>query len=467
MSKGNVRKKANKTGSASQHQEHGGGTQGLSFEARPRSLDQSLDPRLLSSEERYSEIQKLRDWLPKNRSHKKAKTLLMIMGQLEEHVRNEPTDLDLDAFLQKNPKILIQLLRQSNVIEEMALAANNRKYDKFSNEIIMIHNEIFGISFSILKSEDERVSPGMYRRLVELIQRWRQIKLTVQRKEDEMIHKKIIEELSHSLEKQKELQHQLVNWYHIVYSKGGNSETKIQLTKQVRTQISLRDISHKFRSAFDSISDIYEDVNSTGGFHQDDIKTFADKLRSIFDLIEVWGVVPELASDIQREAKNLERAINVIFTGLEVVGMDKYLIFFAHIPKALAKVSAYMSYIEQHGREKNTQFFNLDGEVLYPKFEPGPKALIPYMKTVFTQPNAGTIPFPKQEVVDYFNDHIDMFRAVESQVMGRNEMPTSKRFIFWEKFHPNELNGWVYENRQWIYRVIYGPERHFPNQNRK
>ena len=157
----------------------------------------------------------------------------------------------------------------------------------------------------------------------------------------------------------------------------------------------------------------------------------------------------------------LRNGLSVATTATSLLSFGKFNPFFAHIGPLLGAIAKGWSVVEQGLRRENSDWWEFREEMLRCLVEPGGCGLLSYMRQIF----AGSFPTPSSEIVDYFNDRTDMFNQVSTELMEESSMPDERHYLLWRRVRGDRLTGWVYANRQWLWRLIYG-QRSTPGSGR-
>jgi len=325
------------------------------------------------------------------------------------------------------------------------------RWDPFLDRV---HNVYWG--FAWLEHELQRTegttTPEQRARFFELATQWVRIKGEM---EDEN-RWRIRRELENARELIEQIRERLVFLYREIYLSGGDDTIELVLSETGRETITLRELSRRVISILTAINQA--DAEMTGR----SISPLVPVLRHILtfaDLILGWSFAPELASEIQGAIATVGNALRLAMAGLSLTRVSPFLGLFSHIPLLLGKIAQNWNVLEQALREQNTEWWEALGELPRPQVEPGGRAMWRYMLAVFRASSPEDLPTPDEDVVDYFNDHREMFSTVATELMEAPEVPTKSWFLFWRRVDPSRLNTWVFCNRRWIWRLLYGSRR--------
>ena len=186
-----------------------------------------------------------------------------------------------------------------------------------------------------------------------------------------------------------------------------------------------------------------------------------NKTRSVVSLIGGWKVTSGLAAESQKEIAALQNAWSLSTTLVGLAGFGKFLPFFGHIGPLLDNIAAGWAPVVSALQEKNRISWQarevMGKELPHPEAEPGGKEVFNYMIAVFhaSEPLRGE---PTDPVVKFFAKNQEAFNWAATEVMGNSwaEMPTESSWIFWENVDPDRLNEWVHDNREMVWKMIYG-----------
>jgi hypothetical protein len=324
-----------------------------------------------------------------------------------------------------------------------------------------VHDVYWGFAWLAyeLRRTEGTTTPEQRDRYRELVAQWVQIKEEMDRRMEEMEdenRRRIRQELAEARARMEQIRERLVLLYRKVYLAGGDDTTEFVTSETGRRTITLRELSGHVVSILNAIN--AADAEMTGRSISP-LVTVLTRVHSFVNLFLGWSFTSELASEIQEDFAALQNALSLATTGLSLTRASPFLAFLSHIPLLLGEIAQGWDILERALREQNTEWWEVFGKLERPQVEPGGRAMWNYMLAVFRASSPEELPAPDEDVVDYFNDHREMFSRVATDLMETRGVPTKSWFLFWRRVDPSRLNSWVFYNRRWIWRLLYGSRR--------
>lgn len=256
-----------------------------------------------------------------------------------------------------------------------------------------------------------------------------------------------------------EMKLQLVLVYRQVYLSGEDSTTELAISETSEETSTLRDIA-------DQITGLLSEINAADaaitGRKVAPALTALSRAFQFVNLILGWNFTGELDSASQEAFDDLQNGLALAMTAASFTAAAAYLPLFGHIPVLLGAISKQWDRLVDLVREQNTLMWETTGDIgLGCIEEPGGCETWEYMISVFDAGSFEDVSVPPEEVAGFFISRRDMFNAVANEVMESGEVPTESNWLVFTEINEESFPPWVYFNREWIWRLIYG-DRSFP-----
>lgn len=266
---------------------------------------------------------------------------------------------------------------------------------------------------------------------------------------------KIRRELAIAKEGVKKLRTEMLYAYHDIYA-AGKEPGKVKMGAVETIQ-----------GAAEKITDLLKNINEADAIASGRSITLIipilDKTLTIVKLITGWKVTKSLAAPASKDMAKVQNALNRATAGLGLTGYGAFLPLFAHLGPLVDGIAKGWALVVAGRSKKNRRWWEAR-EVVVEKGEklpheeswPGGGPVINYMRDMFRSSSTPSKP-PSKEVVKFFTKNSSMFNKALKEVMGRplSKVPT-KSSLFSKDVDPMELNGWVFYNRDTVWRLIYG-----------
>jgi hypothetical protein len=254
------------------------------------------------------------------------------------------------------------------------------------------------------------------------------------------------------------MQLQLVLVYRQVYLSGEDSTTEIVISETNEETTTLRNIADQVTGLLSAINEADAAVS---GRQVAPLLGMLSRANQFLNLILGWNFTGELDSASQEAFDDLQNGFALAMTAASFTAASAYLPLFGHIPALLGAISQQWDRVVEGLRRQNTDWWEAFGDMPYCSEEPGGCETLNYMISVFEASSYENVTTPPEEVADFFLDRRDMFNSVAREVMQSGRVPTESEYVIFTVIDDDSFKGWVYFNREWIWRLIYG-ERSFP-----
>ncbi len=192
------------------------------------------------------------------------------------------------------------------------------------------------------------------------------------------------------------------------------------------------------------------------------------KVKSVVGLLAGWKEVPALAASSQEALAKIENIWAAGGTAAGFTAAGPYMIMYAHIGPMLSGIAHQWDKVVSLARQQNRVWWELrevvGDELPYASEEPGGRPVFTYMRDMFKAASAppGT---PADAVVEFFDDRRQMFTRTAREVMDTRGPKTESVFAgFGTEIKPAGLNSWVFDNRDMVWKLIYGRDMKPPNK---
>jgi hypothetical protein len=310
-----------------------------------------------------------------------------------------------------------------------------------------------------LSQTEEETTEAQRSRYLELQSSWEELQQSI----ENFTVRRIKRNLRETRQVIEEMKLQLVLVYRQVYLSGEDSETEIVISETNEETTTLRNIADQVTGLLGAINDA--DAALTGRQVAPAL-TALSRANMFINLILGWNFTGELDSASQEAFDDLQNGIAVAMVAASFTAASAYLPLFGHIPALLGAISQLWDKVVEGLRNQNTQWWEAFAEMPYCSEEPGGCETLNYMISVFEADTYEDVETPPEEAADFFVSRRDMFNTVANEVMENWEVPTESEYLFFTVIDDERFKGWVFYNRDWIWKLIYG-ERSFPEQTEK
>lgn len=189
------------------------------------------------------------------------------------------------------------------------------------------------------------------------------------------------------------------------------------------------------------------------------IKDVTEKAIEVATVLHAWTASRRWRGQTSASLQALTNAWDTLELGLEWFELHRYLPFYGHIGAALHSIASVWGRIERSQQAANTTMWEAAGEFVYPAAEPGGDRILTYLTAVFNAPDPSRIRTSRSDfdhIVEFFEDRRELLAAAATQVMGRRGPPTESSWLFFRQLDPDGLTEWVFQNREMVWRLIYG-----------
>ncbi len=252
-----------------------------------------------------------------------------------------------------------------------------------------------------------------------------------------------------------QLRDHLLQLYHAIYEAGGDDTTRLRISHAGGETTNLRYISGHIVGLLNGINNADAAMS---GRQIPRVIPILNHIWTLADLVIGWNFNRELQSPNEEAMDSLRNALSLGGALASWLGISRVAPLFSHLGPMLSVVAHNISIVTRVQRQRQFEFFQATGMDIYPESLPGGSHLRIYMRSAFRAGSSADVPAPRAEVVEYFNSHRDMFRTVASRVMQRPGPETRRSWLVIEEVDPDQLNQWIFQNREWVWRLLYNTE---------
>lgn len=324
------------------------------------------------------------------------------------------------------------------------------------NQFDYLFDEVYDVYWGLAQIERElsaltagqEPSKEQYGRINDYQERWDSIKDRMAARN----RRQVRNDLRRAKEEAEKLRTELLYTYRDVHN-AGSTPDEIQVSGG-----SLKDVAENVKDLLIAINDA--DAQLTGRSVTPLIPVL-NKSLSIVNLLAGWEQTSGLATESQQNMAHLQNLWSGSTTAIGLIGLGKHLPLFSHIGPMLNVISQQFDVIVSAIQEQNKIYWQLrdvlGSDVRNPHELPGGKAVFDYMRAVFrsSEPLSET---PSGDVLQFFLRNRRMFDDIARDVKDRPwaTTPVERRFLFGSKIDEDRFNSWVFYNRTWVWRAIYG-----------
>ena len=318
-----------------------------------------------------------------------------------------------------------------------------------------IFSGFFNLAFELTATEGE-TTVEQRSRYTELLTSWEEVKQNI---EDYIAY-----ELQRNLRKTRKqievMKQELVLVYRRIYLSGEDSTLEIVINETSEETSALRDIT-------DQVTSLLSEINTAdaaiAGRQVAPAMTALSRAFQFMNVILGWNFTGELDSASQEAFDDLQNGFALLMTAASFTAAAAYLPLFGHIPILLGEISKLYDKLVEAIREHNTVMWEELGMKGVCSEEPGGCETLDYMISVFEAGSWENVTVPPEGVAGFFVSRREMFNAVGTEVMETGEVPTESSWLLFTEIDEESFTPWVYFNREWIWRLIYG-DRENPDE---
>jgi hypothetical protein len=389
-------------------------------------------------------------------------------GNIEEepgNIEEEDQGMTLGEILEAIPETLMRdPSTLSGFCENHAnhIAAFLEEYpegSKYYYTVQVIGSDFTALAFELLATEGETTEEQRLR-YTQLLASWDEVQQDI----EDYTAAEIQRNLRKTREHIEEMKLQLVLVYRQVYQSGEDSTLEIVISETSEETSTLREIVGQVTGL---LSEINAADAAIAGRQVAPTMTALSRAFQFMNVILGWNFTGELDSDSQEAFDDLQNGLAVLMTAASFTAAAAYLPLFGHIPMLLGAISQQWDQLVDIIREQNTLNWELTGDIgLGCLEEPGGCETWDYMISVFEAGTWEDVIVPTEDAAEFFLSRRDMFNAVGREVMESGGMPTESSWLVFTEIDEESFPPWIYLNKEWIWRLIYG-ERKNPDERKE
>jgi hypothetical protein len=354
----------------------------------------------------------------------------------------------LAKIVTEEPKAMA-IVTKDILADVYLLYASKKPGDRYFKELDTVYWGLFRLVAELKRMPAGSVTTaGQRKKAKDLMKKLSAIKAGISSDADAKIRR----ELAIAKDGVKGLRTEMLYAYHDIYA-AGKEPGKVKMGAVETIQ-----------GAAEKITDLLKNINEAdaiaSGRSITPLIPILGKSLSIVKLITGWKVTESLAAPASKDMKKVENALSLATAGLGLTGLGAFLPLFAHLGPLVDGIAKGWAVVVAGRSKKNSEWWEaraIRGTKLpHPESWPGGGPVFNYMKDMFRSSSTPSKP-PSKKVVEFFAENSSMFNKALKEVMGRplSKVPT-KSSLFSKDVDPMELNGWVFYNRDTVWRLIYG-----------